>query len=111
MNKRRLRKDRDVSSRFFAVDDSFVVNTNNDNCATQMIFFEDEKLIHEVFLCGKKLLHQTHKFWAVGFAKVDPIYEEVEHPHIASVVIHLKLAVSKPGEQTGADVPAPMKRE
>src|SRR5258708_3587875 len=47
----------------------------------------------------------------VGFPNVDPIHEEVEHTHIAPVVIHLKLAASEPREQAGTDVPTSLKRE
>src|SRR5437588_3280385 len=53
----------------------------------------------------------SHQLGTVGFPNVDPLHEEVEHAHIAPVVIQLELAASEPGEQAGADVPAPLKRE
>ena len=51
----------------------------------------------------------SHELWAVGFPDVDPLYEEVEHTHVPSVVIHLKLSALESREQAGADVPAPLK--
>lgn len=53
----------------------------------------------------------THQTGAVGFPNIVALDKEVEHTHIPSVVIHLKLAALQPGEEAGADVPAPMKRE
>src|SRR5215471_20402079 len=50
----------------------------------------------------------AHQRGAVGFPNIVALDKEVEHPHIPSVVIHLKLAALQPGEQAGADVPAPL---
>src|SRR5256884_9440262 len=38
----------------------------------------------------------SHQLWAVGFPNIDPIHEEVEHSHIAAVVIHLKPPALEP---------------
>src|SRR5215831_10725537 len=53
----------------------------------------------------------THQRGAVGFPHIGALDKEVEHTHIPSVVIHLKLAALQSGEEAGADVPAPLKRE
>lgn len=53
----------------------------------------------------------SHQLGTVGFPNVDPIHEEVEHTHIAAVVIHLKLATREPTEEAGVDVLTPLKRE
>src|SRR5438876_6007460 len=61
---------------------------------------------------GFPLTHATsHELWAVGFSNIFPVNKEVEHPHIAAVVIHVKLAALEPREQAGADIPSPLKRE
>src|SRR2546421_12901104 len=53
----------------------------------------------------------SQKLGTVGFPDVHPFHEEIEHTDIAPIVIHLELAPLEPGEQAGADVPAPLKRE
>src|SRR5919109_2953089 len=60
------------------------------------------------FPCTDATSHQTG---AVGFPHICALDKEVEHTHIPAVVIHLKLAALQSGEQAGADIPAPMKRE
>src|SRR5215471_2709440 len=53
----------------------------------------------------------AHQRGAVGFPNIGALDKEVEHTHIPAVIIHLKLAALQSGEQAGADVPAPLKRE
>jgi hypothetical protein len=53
----------------------------------------------------------SQKLGTVGFPNVDPLHEEVKHTAIAPVEIHLKLAALEPREQSGADVPTPLKRK
>lgn len=53
----------------------------------------------------------AHQRGAVGFPNIGALDKEVEHTHIPSVVIHFKLAALQSGEEAGADVPAPRKRE
>src|SRR2546425_9633704 len=53
----------------------------------------------------------SHELWAVGFAGIDALNEDVEHTHVSPVVIHFELAPLEPREQSRADVPASLKRE
>src|SRR5713101_5740808 len=38
----------------------------------------------------------SHELWTVGFPKVDPIHEEIQHAYVAPVIIHLEFATSEP---------------
>src|SRR6266516_4715065 len=53
----------------------------------------------------------SQQLWAVGFADIDALHEEVEHTHVSPVVIHLKGAARQPREEPWTDIPASLKRE
>src|SRR5467141_696005 len=53
----------------------------------------------------------SHQLWAVGFPDIFSRNKEVEHPHVPSIVIHLKLSALESRKQTRTDVPAPLERE
>src|SRR5438552_2792123 len=53
----------------------------------------------------------SHELWAVSFTNIFPLDENVEHAHIAPVVIHIELSASESREQAGAHIPASLKRE
>src|SRR5712691_7030480 len=53
----------------------------------------------------------SHQLWAVGFADVDALHEDIEHTHVSPVVIHLKGAARQPREEPWTDIPASLKRE
>jgi len=50
----------------------------------------------------------SHELCAVGFPQVIAVNKEIEDTDIAPVEVHFKLPASKPTQETGADIPAPL---
>jgi hypothetical protein len=49
--------------------------------------------------------------WAVGFPNIFPPDKNIEHAHVAAVIIHIELSALESREQAGANIPASLKRE
>src|SRR5438874_186875 len=53
----------------------------------------------------------SHQLWAVGFPNIFPFDEDVEHSHVPSVVVQVKLTALEPTEQSWADIPSSVERK
>src|SRR5258708_13168889 len=95
----------------FAVCPRFFLNTS----ANLWPVFAGDLGLHLVLFAhrsGFPLTDATsHQLGTVGFPNIFPLDKDVEHTHIAAVVIHVKLAALESREQAGTDVPASLKRE
>src|SRR5690242_20591702 len=52
-----------------------------------------------------------HQLWAVGFSNIGAIDKDVEHSHVPSVVVQVKLTALEPTEQSWADIPSSVERK
>src|SRR5438105_14146306 len=95
----------------FAVGPRFFLNTGAD---FSPLFARGFRLRLVVFAHGSGFPFTdaaSHELWTVGFPKIHPIHEKIQHTYVAPVVIHLELAASEPREQAGTHVPTTLKRE
>src|SRR6266487_494538 len=53
----------------------------------------------------------SRELWAVGFANITAFDKDVEHAHVSPIVIQVKLTALEPTEESGANIPATLKRE
>jgi hypothetical protein len=49
--------------------------------------------------------------WAIGFSTIGAIDKDVEHSHVTSRVVQVKLTALEPTEQSWADIPSSVERK
>src|SRR5713226_1835334 len=83
----------------------FVLNASTD---WQPLFTSNLRLFLVVFAHGSGFPltdAAPHELWAVGFPNIFPLDKNVEHTHIAAVVIHIELSACQPREEPWAHIP------
>src|SRR5215469_8642066 len=86
------------------------------NASTGLHPLRGRTLLFRIIVCAHRFRFPladtfSHQLGAVGFPNIFPLDKQIEHTDIAAVVIHVELASSKPGKQSWAHIPAPLKGE